>query len=378
MVFRAQLNELGYQRWRRETLVARGLLCPHLGSWFVPGTVTTLSERDAHALSARFPEGSIITGAAAAGLQGWGGKWPHEFGVTTPMAYPPKGKRPRILGARLVRANWDGTVVERGGLLLADRVTALMDCLELVLPETSDALLDHFLQKRWLTADLLENRLARRMASRRGRRPSLRLRTAVDLAAEGTQSHAERLLANALREAGLRRGRARGWHANHRVQVPDALNSQRPLRSYRIDFAWPDCRLAVEVDGRRFHSSEESFEGDRERRFHLQAAGWTVVEFTWAKLARDPGAAAVAEAIKTQLAALRRTIQTDARARRSRKGGGVKVGAGRARRTGASGTRCKPPRQSTARVHSEKRLDGGQSEGFSLGLSPNEANRLIE
>lgn len=321
-MFRGQLGELGYQRWRRATLVARGLLCPHLGSWFVPGTVTNLSERDAHALSVRIPEGSIITGAAAAGLQGWGGKWPHQFGVTIPMAYPPKGTRPWVVGARLVRATWDGTIVKWGGLLLADRVTALVDCLQLVEPEHKDSLLDHFLQKRWLTAEGLEKLLDQRTASRRGRRASSSLRAAVEVAAEGTQSHAERMLASALREAGLRRGRARGWHANHPVSVPDTLNPQRPMRSYRIDFAWPDCRLAVEVDGRRFHSSEDSFEGDRERRLHLQAAGWRVVEFTWAKLARDPGAAAVAEAIKTHLAALRRTNRTSAGVRRAGKHGG--------------------------------------------------------
>ncbi len=48
-------------------------------------------------------------------------------------------------------------------------------------------------------------------------------------------------------------------------------------RRYRLDFAWPEQRLALECDGRAFHE----FERDRQRLRDLAAAGWTVLPVTW-------------------------------------------------------------------------------------------------
>ena len=51
-------------------------------------------------------------------------------------------------------------------------------------------------------------------------------------------------------------------------------------RRYRLDFAWPQERVAVECDGLGFHGAEK-FRSDRERRATLTAAGWRVIEATW-------------------------------------------------------------------------------------------------
>nr|WP_204331716.1 DUF559 domain-containing protein [Geodermatophilus sabuli] len=55
----------------------------------------------------------------------------------------------------------------------------------------------------------------------------------------------------------------------------------------RVDFAWPDRRVAVEYDG-LWHAEPGQFARDRERLNRLQAAGWRVVFVTAADL-RDPG-----------------------------------------------------------------------------------------
>jgi hypothetical protein len=55
----------------------------------------------------------------------------------------------------------------------------------------------------------------------------------------------------------------------------------------RIDFAYPDARLAIEADGFEAHSQRAVFEKDRVRLSRLAAAGWRVVHVTWEQLG-DP------------------------------------------------------------------------------------------
>ena len=96
----------------------------------------------------------------------------------------------------------------------------------------------------------------------------------------------------ALLSARNRPGGRSGWHANHSVRVPVAKKAGFSHRLARIDFAWPDCRLALEVDGKAFHTSDAAFERDRDRRNDLQLGGWTVVHATWKSLTDDPRAVA--------------------------------------------------------------------------------------
>ncbi|WP_101948564.1 DUF559 domain-containing protein [Mycobacterium sp. 3519A] len=44
----------------------------------------------------------------------------------------------------------------------------------------------------------------------------------------------------------------------------------------RVDFAWPEQRLAVEYDGEDWHSGPEAMRRDRRRQAALQDVGWTV------------------------------------------------------------------------------------------------------
>ena len=53
----------------------------------------------------------------------------------------------------------------------------------------------------------------------------------------------------------------------------------------RVDFAWPELRVAVEYDG-AWHAEPGQFAKDRQRLNRLQAAGWTVVFVTAADMHR--------------------------------------------------------------------------------------------
>lgn len=70
-----------------------------------------------------------------------------------------------------------------------------------------------------------------------------------------------------LRAAGIT-----GWVTNHEIRIDQ--------QSYFADIAFPRQRLAVEIDGWKYHSSRASFEWDRIRQNELVCAGWLVLRFT--------------------------------------------------------------------------------------------------
>ncbi len=67
----------------------------------------------------------------------------------------------------------------------------------------------------------------------------------------------------------------------------------------RVDFAYVDERILIEVDGRLFHGPEVH-ESDRERDNAAGLAGWRVLRFTWKMVTRRPDyvLATIAEALR--------------------------------------------------------------------------------
>lgn len=59
-------------------------------------------------------------------------------------------------------------------------------------------------------------------------------------------------------------------------------------RVVKLDRAWPEAKLAVELDGARYHTSAEDRRADLARDRALAAAGWIVLRFTYADVLRDP------------------------------------------------------------------------------------------
>jgi hypothetical protein len=64
-----------------------------------------------------------------------------------------------------------------------------------------------------------------------------------------------------------------------------------PLVNHRIsaveaDFAWPEYRVIVELDGYEFHRAR--FEADRAKDQRLAAQGHVVVRITWLQLRDEP------------------------------------------------------------------------------------------
>ena len=87
-------------------------------------------------------------------------------------------------------------------------------------------------------------------------------------------SVAEKLAAELLDAAGIT-----GWQANHRVRIKG--------HTFYLDIAFVDAHLAIEIDGRAFHS-DNRWQADLRRQNLLLNAGWLVLRFTWADLTERP------------------------------------------------------------------------------------------
>ncbi|MGC5248087.1 type IV toxin-antitoxin system AbiEi family antitoxin domain-containing protein [Gordonia sp. DT219] len=107
------------------------------------------------------------------------------------------------------------------------------------------------------------------------------------LIGDGARSEAERLTVRILRAAGIS-----GWVAN------------LPACGYVIDFAFPDRKVAVEIDGFAYHRDAAAFQRDRTKRNALMRNGWHVLNYTWADLVDRPDqvAAEIAAALRSSSA----------------------------------------------------------------------------
>jgi very-short-patch-repair endonuclease len=105
-------------------------------------------------------------------------------------------------------------------------------------------------------------------------------------------SKAERHFHRLLRDAGLT-----GWQANRPVVLHGS--------TVYVDLAFRRLKLAIEIDGRLYHTGAEVFETDRRRQNLLVLDGWFVLRFTWTMIEEHPEEviAMVREAIEILTAA---------------------------------------------------------------------------
>ena len=128
-------------------------------------------------------------------------------------------------------------------------------------------LIDRALQTEAVTLDELNDALDRN-AGRTGLKAA---RKWLAIASDDSESFAERLFVKLLRQEQIT-----GW-----VQ-------QLPFEFWKLDFAWPEEKLSVEIDGWAFHNQLDRFRSDRRKGNALEAAGWCRLTFTWHDLVEDP------------------------------------------------------------------------------------------
>jgi hypothetical protein len=214
------------------------------------------------------------------------------WGLIQPAGYievsVPPSRYPRVLPPAILHRVADlhlELTVDRQGLKVTDPVRTVID-LGLVLPKwaVSDAL------SRGITTRLLgvaDVERLRDALGRQGRNGTGVMRQVLE----------ERLLMGGTEESLLEK-RFNDLVRRHDVPAPvtqyELWHAGRFVA--RIDAAYPERKLAIEVDGFSAHTSPDTFQRDRTRQNRLVALGWTVLRFTWADVVQRP--AAVAQTIR--------------------------------------------------------------------------------
>lgn len=187
---------------------------------------------------------------------------------------------------RLRRAGAQGLVVHRRknfdprsdqcvqlrGLRVTTLPRTVVDSWPLLPPADRRPLALDLARRGLVTADLLDEALAERpnVAGHRG------LRLAIELIADGCQSELEAHgVLNVFRHRTLPRSVGQ-------------LRIDLPAGRVFLDRAWPEVKVAVELDGARYHTSPEDRRRDLARDTALAALGWVVLRFTYAEVLRDP------------------------------------------------------------------------------------------
>lgn len=220
------------------------------------------------------------------------------WGLIQPAGYveasvrPPR--HPRVSPPAIVHRVGDlhpELAEDREGLHITDPVRTVID-LGLVLPKwsVSDAL------SRGITTRLLgvqEVDRLREALGRQGRNGTGVMRQILE----------ERLLLGGNEESLLEK-RFNDLVRRHDLMAPvtqyELWHAGRFIA--RIDAAYPERKLAIEVDGFSAHTSPDTFQRDRTRQNRLVALGWTVLRFTWADIVQRP--AAVAQTIREAIGRL--------------------------------------------------------------------------
>ncbi len=155
---------------------------------------------------------------------------------------------------------------------LTSRPRTIVDCLQTLPMQQARSLLDRVLQRQLITPVELRRRRQDDVRHRAG---------AAQLAARlvdldpAVHSEGERRLVRLVRGAGLT-----GWRTNVRVRLG--------ATSAVVDMAFLRAMVAIEVDGRAWHTDPTRFQHDRTRQNELHLAGWTVLRFTWEDVAHQP------------------------------------------------------------------------------------------
>jgi hypothetical protein len=128
---------------------------------------------------------------------------------------------------------------------------------------TRDALacLDGFMRAFGITHEEMQEQLPRY----RRRRGVVQLRRLIPLATPLAESPGESWTRMAIIEAGLPAPRPQVW-VRHRGRD-----------KYRLDLAYESQMIAIEYDGRQFHSKKKSRKRDKRRRKWLREHGWIVI-----------------------------------------------------------------------------------------------------
>ncbi|HSH59315.1 MAG TPA: type IV toxin-antitoxin system AbiEi family antitoxin domain-containing protein [Acidimicrobiales bacterium] len=242
------------------------------GVYAMPGVPLSWERRQAAACMAAGPA-AVLSHRAAAALHGFPDCRQGAPEITVPWTVATHHGHGRIHRATDL-AGTDVVVVR--GIRVTKRLRTLLDLAAVVSTSKLAAVLDDLVAARVVALE--EVVTAAGVYARRGKTGSTALRQVLSERGPGyvpPESELERRLLSVMRAGGL----------------PTPAR-QHPLPALagggRVDVAYPERRLLIEGDGRRWHTKPASTKADRERDNEAAALGWRTLRFGWDDLLTRP------------------------------------------------------------------------------------------
>lgn len=200
----------------------------------------------------------------------------------------PRGRRPRLPGVTIHQVPLTAVDIEIvDAIPVTTPARTLLDLAAVAPADAVEEALDDALRRGLVSISRVRWRL-----DELGRRPgATTMRRLLDARTEGAgaaQSVLETRLLRLLQRAGLPRP-----VSQHQIRDRGRLIAI-------VDFAYPDAKLAIEVDGYRWHSGRRQWQHDLERRNEITKRGWRVIHVTAKDLRDRPEATVeiITEALK--------------------------------------------------------------------------------
>ena len=277
-----QLQELGFGDWEHRRWRKTKALLPLMPGSYRLGVYPETWEQQVQAALWWGGAGAAACGPTAAALQGIG-SYPRRGPIHLSVPNSPKLPRHRAFELELhpgrVLGAWD--LDDRDGLVVTRIERTLLDIASTLAFEELDALIDECLQKGLTHAGRLRACLKRlKSKGRKGTELYGRLLAARSNTLLRTDSPLEARFLKLLDELGLVLPVPRFW----------VICGER---RYRLDFAYPELKVGIEIDSREFHDGWQLRLADMARQNDLTSRGWRILRFTHADLDRPEQVAQV-------------------------------------------------------------------------------------
>ena len=167
--------------------------------------------------------------------------------------------------------------IEVEGLPVTSTGRTILDSAAVAYKWQVEAALDDALRRELITVQDMWRILAR--SGGRGRKGSALLRQLLEERSNGrARSHG---LLEIKLERVLRHSAVPAYFRQFEVMTRSGVPAD-------VDFAWPEAKLAVEVDGYRWHSGRQQWQSDMQRQNALAEVGWLVLRFSWYDVTKRP------------------------------------------------------------------------------------------
>ncbi len=257
---RRDANDAGLSNAQIRRRVAHGTWIEVFPSVYCSATTPRRAETLRHAAILWAAAGAVLSHRSAGALWTLDGIADDEPELTIPS-----NRRVRVAGVRVHRSDLEASdLTRRDSLPCTSLPRTIVDLASVVPPRALEIAFESARRQYSLPSRAVERQLSGMVVA--GRKGTGALQHML-LQLEGqpaAESPLEVIVAQLLRKTDL----------------PEPTRQFRVVvfgRTYRVDFAWPEWRVALECDGRAFHD----FQRDRTRWRRMSAAGWRVLPVTW-------------------------------------------------------------------------------------------------